>query len=60
MIHPDGSYYRDSDGFGGQDDEEENVYCVINTDLEIVVPFKATGIDEALEKLKKGVSADSE
>lgn len=53
MLRPDGSYYRDEDGFGGEDNEEENIYCAINTDFEIVVPFNATGVGYELDKLIK-------
>ena len=26
--------------FGGEDNDEEEIYCIINTDLDIVVPFR--------------------
>jgi hypothetical protein len=39
-VYPDGFYFRDADGYGAEDNDEQNVYCVINTDLEIVVPFQ--------------------
>ncbi len=39
-IIPDGLYFADEDGFGAEDNDEENVYCIINMDLEIIVPFQ--------------------
>jgi hypothetical protein len=41
MIHPDGSYLTDEDEEDTEyNAEEENVYCIINTNLEIIVPFR--------------------
>lgn len=40
MLYPDGRYFADSDGYGMEDNDEEEVYAVINTDLEIVEPFR--------------------
>lgn len=53
-THPDGMYYMDEDGFGMESDSEENVYCIINTNLEIVVPFKPMNTSAILEKLRMG------
>lgn len=39
-IYPDGRYFADDDGYGSEDNDEEVVYCIINKDLEIVVPFQ--------------------
>ena len=59
MLHPDGRYYADEDGFGMEDDDEENIYCVINSDLRIVIPWQpmtdeemATRMREARDKAK--------
>lgn len=52
-THPDGMYEMDEYGFGMGHDHEENVYCIINTDLEIVVPFMVMAtINGLLEKLR--------
>lgn len=40
MLHPDGSYYADEDGFGRQDDDEVWVYAYIDTDCRVLVPFR--------------------
>jgi len=53
-THPDGMYYMDEDGFGMEPDSEENVYCIINTDLKIVVPFQPMDVRAVLEKFRKG------
>lgn len=39
MLYPDGRYFADSDGFGGEDNDELMVYCVMNDNLEVVRPF---------------------
>ena len=39
-VYPDGCYFRDSDGFGGDDNDEEDAYCVINRNLDIILPFQ--------------------
>lgn len=40
MLYPDGRYFADSDGFGMEDNDEEEVYAIIDTNLEIVEPFR--------------------
>lgn len=50
-IYPDGRYFADEDGFGIEDNEEEKVYCIINKDLEIIVPFQP--MEDVKEMLKK-------
>lgn len=40
MLYPAGQYFADSDGFGMDDNDEEVVYAIMNTDLEIVEPFR--------------------
>lgn len=37
---PDGRYFADSDGFGMEDNDEEEVYAIIDTNLVIVEPFR--------------------
>lgn len=39
-VYPDGRYFADEDGFGMEHNNEENAYCIINRDLEIIVPFQ--------------------
>lgn len=39
MLYPDGRYFADEDGFGMEDNDEENIYCVLNDNLEVVRPF---------------------
>ncbi|WP_455585996.1 hypothetical protein [Bacteroides sp.] len=50
-TYPDGRYFADEDGFGMEDNDEEEVYCVINTDLEIIVPFQP--MDDVKSVLRK-------
>ena len=40
MLYPDGRYFGDEDGFGIEDNDEEVVYAIIDTDLNIVEPFR--------------------
>lgn len=59
MLYPDGRYFADSDGFGMEDNDEEEVYAIINTDLEIVEPFRPIEdvkayLDELREKKREG------
>lgn len=52
-IYPDGRYFSDDGGFGADDNGEENVYCIINTDMEVVVPFRP--MDDVREELRRAV-----
>lgn len=40
MLYPDGRYFADSDGFGMEDNDEVNVYAVIDTNLDVIEPFR--------------------
>ena len=54
MIYPDGRYFADEDGFGMEDNDEEKAYCIINKDLEIIVPFQPMDdVEEILRKYEK-------
>ncbi|MBO5234336.1 MAG: VWA domain-containing protein, partial [Alistipes sp.] len=54
MLYPDGRYFADSDGFGMEDNDEEVVYAIIDTDLNIVEPFRPIdNIEVYLKKLRK-------
>ena len=53
-LYPDGRYFADSDGFGMEDNDEEVVYAIIDTDLNIVEPFRPIdNIKAYLKKLRK-------
>lgn len=55
MLYPDGRYFADEDGFGMEDNDEENVYAIINADLDIVEPFRPVNdIEGHLKKIRKG------
>lgn len=47
-IYPGKLYFADE---GKEDEDEEIVYCIINKDLEIIVPFQP--MDDVKEMLKK-------
>ena len=40
MLYPDGRYFADEEGFGMENNDEEEVYAIIDTDLNIVEPFR--------------------
>ena len=40
MLYPDGQYFADSDGFGMKDNDEEEVYAIVDTNLDIIEPFR--------------------
>ena len=50
-VYPDGRYFADEDGFGMEDSDEEKIYCIINKDLEIIVPFQP--MNDVKEILRK-------
>ena len=53
-LYPDGRYFADSDGFGMEDNDEEVVYAIIDTNLNIVEPFRPIdNIEVYLKKLRK-------
>ena len=54
MLYPDGRYFADSDGFGGEDNDELKVYCIMNDNLEVVRPFTVVrDIRALLQELRK-------
>jgi hypothetical protein len=50
MLYPDGQYFADSDGYGGEDNDELMVYCVMNDNLEVIRPFTVVSDMRALLK----------
>ena len=53
-LYPGGRYFADSDDFGMEDNDEEVVYAIIDTDLNIVEPFRPIdNIEAYLKKLRK-------
>ena len=54
MLYPDGRYFADSDGYGMEDNDEEEVYAIIDTDLNIVEPFRPIkDVATYLEEIRK-------
>lgn len=52
-LYPDGQYFADEDGFGAECCNEETVYAIINTRLEIVKPFTCIGdVSEYLKGMR--------
>ena len=53
-LYPDGRYFEDEDGFGGKDNDELTVYCVMNDNLEVVRPFTVVrDVSALLSELRK-------
>ena len=53
MLHPDGRYYADEDGFGMEDDDEETIYCIIDSNLRIVIPWQPMTDGEMAAKMRE-------
>lgn len=59
MLYPDGRYFADEDGFGMEDNDEENVYAIIDTNLDIIEPFRPLkDIKSHLKEIRGDVKAD--
>ena len=59
MLYPDGRYFADSDGFGMEDNDEEEVYAIIDANLEIIHPFRPVkDVEVYLKELRKGRCAE--
>ena len=43
MLYPDGMYFADEDGFGMEDNDEVEIYCVIDKDFNVLRPFRPVG-----------------
>ena len=57
MLYPDGQYFADSDGYGMEDNDEEVVYAIIDTDLNIVEPFRPVkNVEAYLKEVRKNVN----
>lgn len=53
MLYPAGQYFADSDGFGMDDNDEEVVYAIMNTNLEIVEPFRPVdNVNKYLDEMR--------
>lgn len=40
MLYPDGRYFADEDGFGMEDNDEVEIYCIIDKDFNVLEPFR--------------------
>lgn len=59
MLYPDGRYFADEDGYGMEDNEEEYIYCIIDNNLRVIIPWQpmrdgeiGVKMSEAIEKMK--------
>lgn len=61
MLYPDGQYFADSDGYGMQSNDEETVYAIIDTDLNIIEPFRPIkDVSKHLNELRARRRAEAE
>ena len=51
ILHPDGQYYADEDGFGMEDDDEVSISAYIDTQCRVVVKFQDMEDDEKRRRL---------
>lgn len=51
MLHPDGRYYADEDGFGMEDDDEVYVSAYIDTECRVLVKFQNMDDPEKAKEL---------
>lgn len=57
MLYPAGQYFADSDGFGMDDNDEEVVYAIMNTNLEILEPFRPVDdVNKYLDEMRVNYS----
>ncbi len=53
-LYPYGRYFADSDGFGMDDNEEEVVYAVFDTNLDLAEPFRPVkDVDKYLKEIRR-------
>lgn len=61
MLYPDGMYFADSDGFGMEDNNDVIVYAIIDTNLDIIEPFRPIkSISRYLRDLREGIKPNVE
>lgn len=53
MLYPDGRYFADADGYGMEDNEEENIYCIIDKHLKVLVPWQSMTYFERQDLMKQ-------
>ena len=53
MLYPDGRYFADEDGFGMEDNDEENIYCIIDKNLRIVIPWQPMTDEEMAMNMRE-------
>ena len=56
MLYPDGRYFADSGGYGMEDNDEENVYAIMDTNLDFIEPFRPIeDVAAYLKEIREGV-----
>lgn len=57
MLYPDGRYFADADGYGMEDNDEENIYCILDKHLKVLIPWQPMTYGER-QKLMKEAAAN--
>lgn len=52
-LYPDGRYFADSDGFGMEDNDEVEVYAIIDRHMHVLIPFQSMTESEMRENCRK-------
>ena len=53
QLNPDGRYWMDNDGYGMTDDEEINIYGMMDTSCNMVIPFQMIDNFDQLTSLEE-------
>lgn len=52
-LHPDGRYYADEDGYGAENDEEIKICVILDSNLNVVVPWQPMDVRSVLKLLRR-------
>lgn len=55
MLYPDGRYFADSDGYGMEDNDEENIYCILDKHLHVLIPWQPMTYAERQKLMKEAI-----
>lgn len=52
-LHPEGRYYADEDGYGAEDDVEITICVILDSNLNVVVPWQPMDARSVLKQLRR-------
>lgn len=53
MLYPDGRFFADEDGYGMKDNDEERIFCIIDTQLRVIIPFQPMSDEDRAACMRK-------